>query len=509
MHPVTTPYLQFDRLTKTFPGVRALDRVTFGVAAGRVHALIGENGAGKSTLLKILSGVYRPDEGRILLDGRPRAFRSTTDALAAGIVVIHQELHLVGQLSVAENLFLGHLPGRWGWVDWRRLLAAARRYLSELGEDIDPQAAVRNLSISQRQMIEIAKALTRDARVIAFDEPTSSLSSREIDRLFQIIRGLRDQNRAILYVSHRLSEVFELCDAATVLRDGRCVETFQTLAGLSQDLLVERMVGRPISDLYRYSPRPHGPAALQVEGLLGPGLRAPANLSVAQGEIVGLFGLVGAGRSELLRLIYGAVRPTCGQVSICGRAAGIRGPQEAIRRGVMFCPEDRKRDGVIPIRSVQENINLSSRRRFCPLGLLIHPGRERQNALRQVQRLAIKTPWLGQLVMNLSGGNQQKVVLARWLSEDLRVILLDEPTRGIDVGAKAEIYTIIHALARRGVGVLLASSELPEVLEICDRILVMRQGRIVAELSRAKATPQEVLKLALPVAEPAAAREPL
>jgi L-arabinose transport system ATP-binding protein len=516
---MTPHYLQFDAITKSFPGVRALDRVSFGVAEGSVHALVGENGAGKSTLLKILSGVYRPDEGRLILGGQPRLFHSTSAAIDAGVAVIYQELYLVPELSVAENLHLGHLPHRVGWVNRRRLLEATRRQLAILDEALDPRAKVSSLSIAQRQMVEIAKALSRDAKVIAFDEPTSSLSSREIEKLFAVIRQLKLQGRVTLYVSHRMAEIFEVCDTATVLRDGRHVETFAALApagagsqaaaprdtGLppveraTHDLLVQRMVGRSIADIFHYAQRQHGPAALEVDALMGPGLAAPASFAVARGEIVGFFGLVGAGRTELMKLIYGAVPATGGRVKVWGRPVRVTGPRSAIRQGIMLCPEDRKKEGVIPIRSVMENVNLSGRRNFARLGFFINERRERQNAQTHVAKLAIKTPSLAQLIMNLSGGNQQKVILARWLSETIEVMLLDEPTRGIDVGAKSEIYSIIYELARQQIGVVVVSSELPEVLGICDRILVMRQGRIVASLPRGEATQEQLLKLALPV----------
>lgn len=492
-------HLQFNAISKAFPGVRALDQVTFSVAEGSVHALLGENGAGKSTLLKILSGVYRPDAGALALGGVAQAFRSTAEASRAGVAVIHQELQLVPELSVAENVYLGHLPNRAGWVHREQLLEATRRQLTTLGEAIDPLAKVGSLPIAQRQMVEIAKALSRDAKVLAFDEPTSSLSRREVERFFQVIRELRRQGKVIVYVSHRMEEIFEVCDAATVLRDGRHIETFPTLEGVDSNVLVNRMVGRSIEDIFRYSPRPHGSVALEVRGLVGPGLVEPASFSVAQGEIVGFFGLVGAGRTELLRLIYGAERPRAGEVRVLGREARIGAPGDAIRAGIVLSPEDRKKEGILPVRSVMENINISGRRHFSPLGFFIHEGRERENASKHAASLAIKTPSLAQLIMNLSGGNQQKAILARWLSEDIKVLLLDEPTRGIDVGAKSEIYAIVGELARRGIAVVVASSELAEVLGICDRVLVMRQGRIVASLGREEASQERVLELSLPV----------
>jgi L-arabinose transport system ATP-binding protein len=491
-------YLEFRGVSKSFPGVRALDDVTFGVPEGSVHALVGENGAGKSTLLKVLSGVYRPEAGTLLVGGRPQAFHCAADAIRARVAVIYQELHLVPQLSVAENLYLGHLPSRLGWVRGRRLHEDARARLAAIGEEISPRAKVGALSIGQRQMVEIAKALTRDAKVIAFDEPTSSLSSREVDRLFDVIRRLRDDGRVILYVSHRLEEIFGVCDAATVLRDGRHIQTFAPLEGLSRDTLVRAMVGRSISDVFHHEPRPRGAVALEVDGLTGRGLARPASFAVREGEIVGLFGLVGAGRTELVKLLYGAERPTAGTVKVLGRPVRIRRPADAIRAGLVACPEDRKKEGIIPIRSVMENLNLGRRRHFSTLGFLINESRERASARRQVEQLAIKTPSLAQRIMNLSGGNQQKVVLARWLGGQVKVLLLDEPTRGIDVGAKSEIYAIIYDLARRGVAVLVVSSELPEVLGIADRILVMREGVIAGSLDRAEATAEKVLSLALP-----------
>ncbi len=493
--------LRFDAISKSFPGVKALDGVSFDVHGGTVHALMGENGAGKSTLLKILSGAYSLDTGRLLIDGQSRQFASTSAAIHAGVSVIYQELHLVPELSVAENLYLGRLPNSAGWVHSGPLITAARQTLEALGEDVNPRTKIRSLPIAQRQMVEIAKALARNAQVIAFDEPTSSLSDREVDRLFTVITKLRAEGRVILYVTHRMDEVFRLCDAATVLRDGRHVQSFPSLKDVTRDDLVSRMVGRSIKDVFQYSPRPQlpSPNAMDVENIAGKGLAEPASFSVARGEILGIFGLVGAGRSELLKLIYGGERPTQGRVSVEGVPAHIPSPAHAIRNGIVLCPEDRKKEGIIPIRSVMENLNLSGRRHFSLLKFIINNRRERENARSYVKKLSIRTPSLQQLIMNLSGGNQQKVILARWLSENLKVILLDEPTRGIDVGAKSEIYAITYELASRGIGVVAVSSELPEVMGISDRLLVMRQGRIVANLKRGEATAAEILRLALPV----------
>ena len=491
-------YLQFESVSKNFPGVRALDEVSFAVGEGSVHALIGENGAGKSTLLKVLSGLYRPDAGRLVLGGQEQHFRSTSAAIRAGVAVIYQELQLVPELSVAENLYLGNLPRRLGWVNRKELIAAAARQLTNLGERIDPRAKLGSLPIGQRQMVEIAKALARNAKVIAFDEPTSSLSARETERLFAVIGQLKLSGRVILYVSHRLEEIFDVCDSATVLRDGRLAQTYDSLKGVSRDDLVRKMVGRSIEDIFHYQGRTPGPEVLQVRELMGPGLSRPASFTARAGEIVGFFGLVGAGRTELMKLIYGARRAQGGQVLVDGRAVNAASPRQAIAAGIVLCPEDRKKEGIIPIRSVMENLNISGRRHFSRLGFFINESRERANAGKHVERLAIRTPSLGQLVMNLSGGNQQKVILARWLSEQIRVILLDEPTRGIDVGAKSEIYSIIHELANAGIAVVVVSSELPEVLGVCDRICIMREGAIVADIPRSEATQQTVVSLALP-----------
>jgi L-arabinose transport system ATP-binding protein len=494
---MSAPALSFDRVSMEFPGVKALTDVSFDVRAGSIHALMGENGAGKSTLLKILSGALVPTTGGIALDGQPRRFLHTADALAAGVAVIYQELHLVPEMTVAENLFLGHLPARLGFVNRRDLHAAARRQLELVGEAIDPDTRVGRLPLAQRQMVEIAKALTRGARILAFDEPTSSLSDREVRRLFGIIRDLQARGCAILYVSHRMDEIFALCDRITILRDGRHVET-AALATLDRNAVVQRMVGRELANIYNYTPRPHPAPGLEVTGLLGPGLTAPCSFHVRAGEILGLFGLIGAGRTELLRLLYGAATRTAGRITLHGREVNVSSPRDAIAAGVVLCPEDRKKEGIIPVRSVLENLNLSARRRHAHGGILIQDTWEERNARERIDQLRVRTPSPRQLVRHLSGGNQQKVVLGRWLSESIQVILLDEPTRGIDIGAKSEIYAIMQQLARDGVCVLMVSSELPEVLGIADRIAVMRQGAIAAVVDRADATEAKLLTLALP-----------
>jgi len=498
--PAPAPALAFDGLTKEFPGVRALDGVSFGVRAGSVHALMGENGAGKSTLLKILSGAYRATAGAVRLNGEEQLFGSTAEAIAAGVAVIYQELHLVPEMTVGENLLLGRFPRRGLLLDRAALRTEAARLLALVGEEISPDTKLGRLSLAQRQMVEIAKALGRGARVVAFDEPTSSLSARETERLFGIIRDLRARGTAILYVTHRMDEVYTICDAATVLRDGRHVATHESLAEVTREALIRSMVGRELNDVYNYRPRAQQPDGLEVRALMGPGLRAPASFAVARGEILGFFGLVGAGRSELMRLVCGAVAPESGEVRVHGQPMCGASPRAAIRAGVVFCPEDRKKEGIVAIRSVAENINLSARRTRLRAGLFLNREWERRNAAEQIARLGVRTVSPETLIGLLSGGNQQKAILARWMSEQVRVVVLDEPTRGIDIGAKSEIYALIHELAVAGACVVMVSSELPEVLGIADRVLVMREGRIAAEFSRAAATPEAVLRAALPVA---------
>jgi L-arabinose transport system ATP-binding protein len=491
------PYLQFCAVGKRFPGVKALQDISFDCFEGSVHALIGENGAGKSTLLKILSGNYAPSSGEVRIAGEAVHFGSATDALHSGVAIIYQELHLVPEMSVAENIYIGQLPTRLGVVDRAALHQAAQRQLDRLGIAIDPDTPLKSLSIGQWQMVEIAKALTRNAKIIAFDEPTSSLSAREIEQLFRVIRELRDAGHVILYVSHRMEEIFQICDRITVFKDGRHVRTVDDVASVKHSDLVQAMVGRDISDIYGYAPRPHGALRLDVAGLRAPGLRAAADLKVHAGEIVGLFGLVGAGRTELMRAIFGASTIQGGSIRIDGEAARLRSPIDAIDSGVMLCPEDRKADGIVPIHSVQDNINISARRHCLRAGMLIDDGWEEANAQKMIKWLGVRTPGPEQLMMNLSGGNQQKVILGRWLCQQMKVILLDEPTRGIDVGAKNEIYQVIYDLARDGVAVLFASSDLPEVLGLADRIVVMREGVIVGELTHDEATEARALSLAM------------
>ncbi|CAN7651138.1 L-arabinose ABC transporter ATP-binding protein AraG [Pseudoduganella sp. LjRoot289] len=492
-------YLQFEDVSKVFPGVKALDGVSFEAHAGTVHGLLGENGAGKSTLLKILGGQYKPDGGRLLVAGKERHFASAADAIAAGVAVIHQELQYVPELTVAENVLLGRLPTRFGLVDHRGAQKLVTSRLAELGVDLDPAARLADLSIAQRQMVEICKALMQDAQVIAFDEPTSSLSHRESEVLFRLVRELREAGRTIIYISHRLEELYALCDTCTIFRDGRKIVTHPVMAEVPRERLIADMVGRQVNDIYDYRSRPARGERLAVRGLQGAALSGPADFSVRGGEVLGFFGLVGAGRSELMRLLYGADRRSAGQVLLDGKAVPAGGPSAAIAAGIVLCPEDRKEQGILARASVAENINISCRRNRLLGGLFLRHKEEAARADDFIRRLRIKTPSREQEIRLLSGGNQQKVILARWLAEpDLKVLILDEPTRGIDVGARNEIYRIIHEVAERGCCVIVVSSDLPEVLGVADRVLVMRAGRISGELSRADASETAVLRLALP-----------
>ncbi len=491
-------WLELDGIGMSFPGVRALDGVSLSVRAGEVHGLMGENGAGKSTLLKVLSGVNQPQQGRLRLGGVEQRFAGTRAAIDAGVAIIYQELHLVPELTVADNLMLGQLPNRFGVLDERGLVRRATEALQRLGERIDPRTPVKELSIGQRQMIEIGKALMRDARVIAFDEPTSSLSARETENLFRIIDALRADGRAIIYVTHRMDEVYTLCDRVTVFRDGRHIETFESVAELDRNRLIAAMVGRSIADVYGYRPREAGEVLLEAKQLLGPGLAEPISFAARRGEILGFFGLVGAGRSELMKLIYGATRASAGHVELAGRRVAFASPRDAVRAGVALCPEDRKQEGIVAIASVADNLNITARRHFSPARFLLDEKRERTLARDYIEKLAIKTRDGDTAIGTLSGGNQQKVILSRWLAERIEVFLMDEPTRGIDVGARAEIYALLYGLAEAGRTVLMVSSDLAEVIGVADRIVVMREGRIAGIVPKAEATPDQLIKLALP-----------
>ena len=491
------PYLEFDDISKTFPGVKALQHVSFKCYEGKVHALMGENGAGKSTLLKILSGNYLPTDGKLSIGGKIMTFKNTKEALLGGVAIIYQELNIVPEMTVAENLCLGQLPNAFGLVDKKELVARTQRYLDKLDLNISPNTPLKELSIGQWQMIEIAKALSRGAKIIAFDEPTSSLSAPEIEKLFSVINELRSEGKVILYVSHRMEEIFRISDEITVLKDGQYVETFSDLSKINNDVLVRSMVGRNLGDIYNYRPREIGKTRLKLTALSGTKLKGDFNLDVKAGEILGLFGLVGAGRSELLKIIFGADPMTSGTIELDGQSVRINKPKDAIEQGIVLCPEDRKKEGIIPTAAVGENINISARRSHNFLKFIINDKWEKENAEKQRRQMNVKTPSIEQLIVNLSGGNQQKAILGRWLSEDIKVLLLDEPTRGIDVGAKSEIYDLIFKLADEKLAIVVVSSDLPEVIGLSDRIMVMRAQKIMGIVEREDATEENILKLAM------------
>lgn len=491
-------FLEFKSISKGYPGVQALADVSFSVRRGAVHGLMGENGAGKSTLIRVLSGDQSADTGEIRIDGEVQHYRSVRDAFNAGVVVIHQELQLVPELTVAENLWLGRFPGKAGVIDGKKLIRVVAEKLAEIGIDVDPSTKVASLSIGERQMVEIAKALMIDARVIALDEPTSSLSSRESEILFALIDKLRANGTVILYVSHRLDEIFRLCDSLTVLRDGKLAAHHSDIKQVTRDQIIAEMVGREIANIWGWRARELGPTRLEVNAIAGPKLPQPISFSVKQGEILGFFGLIGAGRSEMARLVYGADSRGQGTVQVDGSTVTANSPPHSIRSGMVLCPEDRKFDGIVQGRSIEENMAISSRRHFSPFGIL-NPKREAALADEFIAKLRVRTPSRRQDIVNLSGGNQQKVILGRWLSEQgVKVLLIDEPTRGIDVGAKSEIYEILYELAAQGMAIVVISSELPEVMGITDRIIVMCEGRIAADVERSNFDERQILAAALP-----------
>ena len=490
--------LEMRGIVKQFPGVRALNGVSLDVRAGEVHALLGENGAGKSTLIKVLSGVHVPDSGEIHVDGRSVRIRHPRDAQALGISTIHQEFNLAPDLSVAENIFLGREPlvnRALGLVDRRTLMRRTQEILADLGLQVPADATVKDLGVAHQQMVEIAKALSLESRLIVMDEPTAALTSAEIDRLFATIRELKSRGVAIVYISHRLDEVKALGDRATVLRDGSCVGT--VLVGETPiDDLIRLMVGRDLHDKFPKTSVEPGEDALRVEHLTRAGVLHDVSFHVRRGEILGIAGLVGARRTETVRAIFGADPLDGGRILVHGRPVAIGSPRDAIRHRIALIPEDRTRQGILASMSVRENITLSALPRFAHLGV-VDIRAEQAHARASAMSLRVATPDLERPVIDLSGGNQQKVVIAKWLSTDADVLLFDEPTRGIDVGAKVEVYQLMGDLVRRGAAIIMISSELPEILGMSDRILVMRDGRVVGEFDRRDATEGRVLDCAL------------
>ncbi|HEY2393065.1 MAG TPA: sugar ABC transporter ATP-binding protein [Candidatus Angelobacter sp.] len=485
-------------ITKNFPGTRALKGVNLEVQAGEIHALVGENGAGKSTLIKILAGIYPASqyEGEIRIGGKLERFRGIHDAEAAGVGVVHQELSLVPDLSVAENIFLGRIPQNRGIVRWNEMLQSTREWLSKVGLHIDPETPVSRLGIAQQQLVEIAKALSHRAQILVLDEPTSALTGAESETLFSILRDLAAQGAGIIYISHRLVEVFDLSDRITVLRDGMNVATEETKM-LDQSSIVRMMVGREMSQLFPAARNHFGEVVFAAQNVSLPPRVRDVSFSVRRGEVLGIAGLMGAGRSELLMAMFGAseIRPS-GQVLVEGRQADIRSPRDAIKHGIAFVTEDRRRFGLVLGDSILHNLTLPALRQISNQSLTSEPN-EMALGDTVVRDLQIKASSLLTAVGALSGGNQQKVVLGKWLMTKPKVLFLDEPTRGIDVGAKEEFYRRIDELAKHGLAIVLVSSELEEIMGLSDRILVLHQGAIVKEFSRAGATSDKIMACAI------------
>jgi rhamnose transport system ATP-binding protein len=489
------PVLGLSHVTKAFGSVVALRDVSIALLPGQVHAVAGENGAGKSTLIKTLAGVHRPDTGTVLVDGEPAVFHGPADARDAGIAVIYQEPTLFPDLSVAENIFMGRQPrGRAGAIDHRGIDAATAVLFDRLGVGLAPGDIARGLSIADQQMVEIAKALSFNARVLIMDEPTAALTGSEVERLFGVVRTLRDQGAAVLFISHRLEEIFAISDVVTTLRDGRWIAT-DPVSALDDDLLIRRMVGRDLDELFPKQATTPDTVALSVQRLTREGVFTDISFDVRRGEIVGVAGLVGAGRSEIARAIFGIDRWDAGSVAVDGRQLHKGSPASAMKAGIALVPEDRRQQGLILDMSIERNVALPGLKALSAFGLMNRLA-ERRRARDWADRLRLRYRRLNDPVSTLSGGNQQKVVLAKWLAIKPRVLIVDEPTRGIDVGTKAEVHRLLSRLAGEGIAVLMISSELPEILGMADRVLVIHEGRLAAEFSRADATEERIVAAA-------------
>jgi ABC-type sugar transport system ATPase subunit len=490
--------VEFRNIGKFFPGVHALDSISFTAEKGFVYALMGENGAGKSTLLKILNGDYIPDTGEFLVDNEIKRFQKPKDALESGISVIYQERQILPHMTVAENIFLGDWPrSKTGVIDFSLMNQKTKEIASRFGIDIQPEVKAGSVSVAYQQMVEIMKAVRRNAGIIAFDEPTASLSDKEIEILFSIIKKLQDEDRIIFYVSHRMNEVSRIAQKIIVFKDGK-------LAGavdqdkINADGLVRMMVGRSLDDRFveSFAGRPIGDVALECRGLTTEEIR-DISFSIKKGEILGFAGLVGAGRTEIMRAIFGMDRILSGDVLLDGKPLKLTSPKQAIKKGIALVPEDRKEQGILPNVSVSANISAAVLKRLCRLGV-INSGAETEMALRNIEKFRIKTPGLEKLLIQLSGGNQQKTILARCLECNPKILILDEPTKGIDVGAKSEFHRIIFECAGAGMAVILVSSELPELISLCDRIIIIRDGKISGELERKNFTEERILSFAMP-----------
>ncbi len=487
--------LELKNISKRFSTVEVLHAVSFTLRPGEVHALLGENGAGKSTLVKVITGVHQPDGGEIYLNGKQVHFNDPRESREAGIAAIYQELSLFPDLDVAENIFVGRQPTtRGGLIQWRKLYAEAGKLLASLGVQLDLKQKARTLSIAQQQMIEIARAFSLHARILIMDEPTSSLTLNEVADLFCLVRRLRDEGTAIIFISHRLEELFELADRVTVLRDGFYVGTHQ-LSDVTRDDLIRMMVGRTISNLFPKQDVEAGDVALKVENLSRPGVFENISFELRKGEILGMAGLVGAGRTDVARAIFGVTPPASGAIQVAGQTVQIGSPQAAIRLGLAYVPEDRQLHGLIPPMSITANLSLATLEHYARRGWL-RDKVEREAVFAAARQMEVRAGHIWQKARELSGGNQQKVVLAKWLATKPRILILDEPTRGIDVGTKAAVHALMSKLASEGIAILMISSELPEVLGMSDRILVMREGRLTGHFTRAEATQEKIISAA-------------
>lgn len=494
------PVIRLAGIAKTFPGVRALGGVELSLHAGSVTALIGENGAGKSTLVKILTGIYQPDEGHMEMDGRPVRFATTMDAARAGVTAIHQETVLFDELSVAENIFLGHQPrNRFGLIDWRQMNGEARRLLERIGAPIDPAMRLRDLGIANRHLVAIARALSIDARVVIMDEPTAALSHKEIGELYELVERLKAEGKAILFISHKFDEVFRIADRYTVFRDGEMVGA-GLLKETTQDDLVRLMVGRDVGQVFPKVPADIGAPVLTVSGYCHPTEFEDIGFELRRGEILGFYGLIGAGRSEVMQALFGVTKPSKGAVRIDGEIAVIRTPAEAVARGIVYVPEDRGRQGAITAMPIVSNVTLPSLGRTSRNGF-IRMAEEFALARDYTARLDLRAAALDQPVGTLSGGNQQKVVIAKWLATKPKVIILDEPTKGIDIGSKAAVHAFMSELAGQGLSVIMVSSEIPEIMGMSDRVIVMREGRIAGRFDREGLTPEMLVRAAAGIGE--------
>lgn len=484
--------LTLKNITKEFPGVKALDDVTINIERGTIHGLVGENGAGKSTLIKVLAGIYQPNKGEIILDGKPCRFNSPIEARRAGISVVHQEIKLAEPLSVAENMFLGNVQLKNGLVDWKGMRRRAREIVEDLGMDIDINAQVSSLTVAKKQIVEIMHAINNNSRILIMDEPSAVLTDRELEVMFRIVKQLRDEGITIIYISHRLDEIFGLCSNVSVLRDGRHIDTIP-VASVDRQGLINMMVGREMGQEYPKEAGNVGGTILEVKNL-SRGILQDISFEVKSGEVFGISGLVGAGRTELARAILGIDKPESGEVYVRGKKVHYRTFADAIRDGLGLIPEDRKLQGLVQIMSVKRNTTLVNMKRVLRAGV-ISSSLEEKLSKEYADKLHVVTPSMETEVQYLSGGNQQKVVIAKWLFQNSEILFLDEPTRGIDVGAKAEIYRLINRMAKEGKTIIMISSEMPELLGLCDRIMVMHEGHKMGELNAAEATQEKIMAL--------------